>query len=181
MALIFTPNLEIALRKCSILVDTCILIDASNDQEFAEYLSTLRKADCTFLSLPSVRNEFTCIAKNMKDYDKLSAFFEAQQIILLPKCEEKLLTEEGVKFGIMLQRSGANRPSYVDRSLLFVPYIYKDTPEQVYLMTSNHKDIPKDFYDLEGFITYKKSEFHTVGIYKFNSKKFYKMAEAVLG
>ena len=175
MSLVYTPSLPETLKDSNVLVDTCAIIEASKNEDLEKFFDTLKKDGCTFLTLPSVKDEFTCGAKDLEEFRGLSDFFDSQQIILMPKNEEKLLTKEGIYFNIALARSKVHNPSYVDRSLLFLPYIYQKTPEKVYIATSNHKDIPREFYDLIGFISYEKNGFRNIGIYSFNLENFNKI------
>jgi|GEM_PF-3898634 len=179
MSLVYTPSLPETLKDSNVLVDTCAIIEASKNEELERFLDGLRENGCTFLTLPSIKDEFTCGAKNLEEFRELSDFFESQQIILMPKNEDKLLTNEGIHFNIALARSKVHNPSYVDRSLLLLPYIYQKSSEKVYVITSNHKDIPREFYDLTGFISYEKNGFRNIGIYNFNLEKFNKIISNV--
>ena len=70
-------------------------------------------------------------------------------------------------------------PSYVDRMLLMTPYLYRDSSEDILLMTSNHNDVPLEIFDRIGFISYDDKEFHNIGIYKFNADSFDRMVATV--
>ena len=52
------------------------------------------------------------------------------------------------------------------------PHLYRDSSEDILLMTSNHKDVPLEIFDRIGFISYDDKEFHNIGIYKFNADSF---------
>lgn len=174
MGLICTPSIDEKIVGNNIVIDTCVIIESSKNVELDLFLNYMREKGSTFLSLPSVKDEFTCGANNLEEYRELSDYFDRQDILLLPKCEEKLLSDDGIKFNIALKRSKVRNPSYVDRSLLFIPYLYTNPVEKPYIMTSNHRDIPREFYDLAGFVSYEKDGFHSIGVYEFNEDKFNK-------
>ena len=137
------------------------------------------KNGCTLLAPSSVKDEYTCSANSMKSYEELSTFFDSLGIIPIEKIDGELSASEGVKFNIALRRSKVRDPSYVDRSLLFIPCIYKDSSEKIFVMTSNYKDVPREFYDLVGFISYDQEGFHNIGFYQFNYDNYQKIIERV--
>ncbi len=59
------------------------------------------------------------------------------------------------------------------------PHLYRDSSEDILLMTSNHKDVPLEIFDRIGFISYDDKEFHNIGIYKFNADSFDRMVATV--
>ena len=179
MSLICTPNLFNTLKNSNLLIDTCTIIDASKCDEVDNFLSKLSGQGCTFLSLPSVKEEFTRSANNLEDYNKLSDYIDSLQIIFLDSIERNRMNEDGAIFNIALNRCKKINPSYVDRALLATPYFYRDSSEDIYLITSNHKDIPEELYDRIEFISHDIGGFHNIGIYKFNFQNFEQMMSDV--
>ena len=176
MSLICTPNLQDILSDAILVVDTCVLIDASKNREVSLLLSGLEKAGCVFETPPAVLNEFTCNAKDRTEYKEMRQFFESLNIGLIHRIEDHFLDDAGPTFDMVIRRCKVNRPSYVDRLVLFVPYWYK--AQKMLVITSNHKDVPHEFYDLVGHISYEsKNEFRNIGVYSFNREKFDKIAK----
>lgn len=88
------------------------------------------------------------------------------------------MNEEGEHFSIAMRRSKVKNPSYVDRLLLFVPYMYKHSIEEMFVMTSNHKDVPREFYDRVGFIVWDNdADFRQIGVYQLNLERFNKIPQ----
>ena len=75
--------------------------------------------------------------------------------------------------------SGGKNPSYVDRMLLLTMYYYNGAPENMYLMTANYKDVPRELFDRVGFIAYDETDVHTVSVYEFNNSRFKRMAQRI--
>lgn len=175
MSLAYTPSILSKLRNANLLLDTCTIIDASNCDEINDFLEKLSALGCTFLSLPAVREEFTCSAKNLNDYGKLSSYINSLGIVFLNNAEKNLSVNDNATFNIALKRCKNIHPSYVDRMLMAVPYLYRYSSEEILLVTSNHKDIPRELFELKGFITYSDNIFHNIGIYKFNVIAFDKI------
>ncbi len=179
MSVVCTPDLKDKLHGNNLLLDTCTIIDGSKCAEFDSFLGGLLKEDCTFLSLPSVKEEFTCSAFNLDDYNKLVEYIKSLQIVFLPNMEKKLISEDNSVFNIALRRYSRTNQSHVDRMLLTTVYYYSGSSEKVYLMTSNHKDVPDNIYSLVGFITYESKGFHNVGIYEFDQANYERVVENI--
>ena len=172
MSLAYTPDIFNELRDVNLLLDTCTIIDSSNCDEIDDFLRRISTSGCTFLSLPAVREEFTCSAKNLNDYNKLMDYIDTLGIVFLNNVEKKLAVDDDVVFNIALGRCKNIHPSYVDRMLMAVPFLYRNSSERILLATSNHKDIPRELFDLKQFITYGDNVFHNIGIYEFNVLSF---------
>lgn len=177
MSLIYTPDLLKKLEDANVLLDTCVMIDASNSDDVDTCLRSLLENGCTFLTLPAIREEFTCSAKSRKDYENLSKYIGSFDIVFLNNTEKRLISDDNALFNIALGRCKNIHPSYVDRMLLSTPYLYRNSSEKIYLMTSNHKDVPLELFDRIGFITYDDEIFHNIGIYAFNENNFVKKIE----
>ena len=167
MSFVSTPNLEEILCGSNLLVDTCTMIDATKCREVKDFLLNIRSLDCTFLSIKPVKDEYTCSANNKSDYNELENFADNFIDIWLP-----IQDSEEPLFSIGLSRCKNIKPSYVDRQLLKILYIYRNASERIYLITSNHNDVPGEFYERIGFITHDNGGFHNIGIYKINLANF---------
>lgn len=172
-SLIHTPNLLDQIRGQNLIIDTCVIIDASKDAEFANFIRSLANDNCTFVSIQPVKDEFLSIADSSDEYKKLEKYLETLKIAFLSPNIENTYDEQGKDFSIALRRSKVNKPSYVDRLLLSIPYLYRKSPEKMFVITSNHRDVPYEFYDRVGFVTWDKGkEFTEIGLYEFNEEKF---------
>lgn len=175
--IIYTPNLVETLSNKNIIIDTCSIIEASKNDDFLNFLFQLGDKKCTFLSVKPVWNEFLAAADSGEEYKTLKEFLKKLDIAFLPNVEQKL-NEEGEYFSIAMRRSKVKNPSYVDRLLLFVPYMYKHSIEEMFVMTSNHKDVPREFYDRVGFIVWDNdADFRQIGVYQLNLERFNKILQ----
>ncbi len=172
MSLIYTPDLFDKLQDANLLLDTCTIIDASKCAEMNDFLEDLSKNSCTFLSLPAVRDEFVCSAKNSEEYRQLEEYIESLDILFLSNVEKRISSVADKKLSIALSRCKSISPSYVDRLLLKVPYVYRNSSEKIYLITSNYKDVPQELFNRIGFITYDAGSFNNVGVYEFDGSRF---------
>ena len=172
MALVLTPNLKEKLGDAYVIIDTCTIIDASKSEEALSFLNILQEWGCILLSTLSVKNEFTRSARSKEEYRKLSEFIESFGILFINQLEEKMLSPDGIRFNIGLNRCRNIHPGYVDSMLLAIPYFYPHSPEKIYIVTSNFHDVPAEFFDVAGFATYHATDFHNIGIYEFNLDNF---------
>ena len=173
MDLVCTPNLGSLLSSANLLLDTCVVIEASKYIEIDEYLNRLSADGCSFLTIPSVKEEFISNTKNDKEFEELSKYFDSLQITFLPNTEKRLMDKKEGDFYIALNRCNRRiNPSHVDRMLLAIPYLYRRSSEDIYLMTLNHKDVPRELYERIGFISYDVGEFRNIGVYRFKVDKF---------
>ena len=175
-SIVYTPNFLDIVSNTSVVIDTCVIIDALKITCLDTFLRELLKHGCTFLSAPPVKNEFLTAANTDQKYNELNEYLKSLQLVFLPLDIEHRLNNEGKIFNIALRKSKVNNPSFVDRLILSIPFLYRTSPEKIYIMTSNHKDVPKDFYDRVGFISIDNNEkFIEIGLYEFNEKKFNKI------
>lgn len=165
MSLVCTPGLRKLLTDADLLLDTCTIIDASKCSAVDNFLHEVRDSGCTLLSIPPVRDEFTCSACSAKEYKELSDFMASLQILFLDKFDGNALNHERAEFNVALRRCKGINPSYVDRALLFALYFYRNSSAKLYLMTSNYKDVPEDLFERVGFIAHDFGGFHNIGVY----------------
>lgn len=130
-------------------------------------------------SLPSVREEFVFASRNMEEYNNSLNYFKSLEILPLDRTEKKLVSDDNAIFNMVLRHCRDIHPSYVDRMLLVTPYLYRESSENILLMTSNHKDVPLEIFDRIGFISYDDKEFHNIGVYRFNADSFDQMVKNV--
>lgn len=172
MSLAYTHNVLEKYSKSYLLLDTCTIIDASNCDEIDFLLRKIAESGCTFLSLPAVKEEFTCSAKNKTEFKNLLDYIDSLNILFLNNTEKRITNNDNIDFSIVLGRCKNIHPSYVDRMLLSIPHLYQKSSENIHLMTSNYKDVPLELYNLEDFITYSDKIFHNIGIYSFNANSY---------
>lgn len=176
--IIYTPNFLDIIDNASIVIDTCVIIHALKIIDLDNFLRELSKRNCTLLSVPSVKNEFLTAGDTVQRYNKLNEYLESLQLVFLPPDIEYRLNKEGCNFNIALRRSKVRNPSFVDRLILSIPYLYRKSPEKIYVMTSNHQDVPREFFDRVGFISIDTgSDFVQIGLYEFNSGNFDKITK----
>lgn len=173
MNLAYSPNLTDVIQNSSLLIDTSTFIDASKCEPFRDFLSSLQDRDCSFFTVRPVVDEFLCPAKNQDDYVGLAEFLDSFGASVMRTPEP--VSDDIAAFNIALNRCKNIHPSYVDRLLLTIPYLYRASAEKIYLVTSNHKDVPRDFFDRVGFVTHDDVEFHNTGFYQLNLEKFNKI------
>lgn len=174
MELVFTPNLKELLAESHLLIDTCTVIDASKCSEVYSFLKEVKKRGCTLLSVKAVRDEYLCSASSLEEYKELLMVYSALNMAELPQIDQLLVESEGAYFNMALSRCKGIHPSHVDRMLLFAAYFYGKAPNNVYLMTSNHKDVPEELFDCVGFISHNIGGFHNIGVYEVNKSNIKK-------
>ena len=162
-----------------LFLDTTALIAASTYPEFATFLTSFVTHNCQLFILPSVKFEFTRMAKSdarLREYNKL---ITQLGITVYPRLESKLTDPEIDRY-LMIYNDCVNKsrslrkaPSFTDSLLCVIMYLYRDSPTKVKLMTANYTDIPIQFFDRKDLITIDAiTEIHTEGIYSFNKKHY---------
>lgn len=176
MGLIHTPDLLKGLSNTTLIVDTCTLVNASKTPEISELLGFLQNSGCALASVPPVRTEFLRVADTKSEYKDLEKFLNLLNITFIGGIEKQLSTPFAAAFMIALRRSNVKNPSYVDLLLLFTVALYHKASEPTRLITSNHKDIPLNFFDRTDLIVYDNGkDLQIEGIYTFNAHKFNKV------
>lgn len=152
------------------ILDTCVLIDAYKSPDVEAIIGKMDKSGYQLKTLPQVSVEFLRGARDPRERKKLREFLLLHNIKHLSDQQDKLFSQDGALFQIALRRCKVNNPSYVDLLLLFVSSL----EDEIYLMTSNFKDMPIEFFDLESIFTSSRDgkEFTNIGIYKFNKSHF---------
>lgn len=103
--IIYTPNFLNLIDNASIVIDTCVIIHALKIDSLDNFLREILKRNCTFLSVPSVKNEFLTAGDTVQRYDELNEYLESFQLAFLPPDIEYKLNKEGRNFNIALRRS----------------------------------------------------------------------------
>lgn len=182
MNIIYTPDLPELIANATLVIDTCIIVDTTKDSDFFSFMRKLKENyNASLISIPAVKQEVLGVADSKKEYKALEKSIEALKIIFLPSAVESKFELEGENFSIAMRRSrDTNRPSFVDKLLFSIPYLYRKSAEKIFIMTSNHKDIPLDIFNRVGFIARDNGkDFSQVGLYQFDQEKFDKITRGI--
>lgn len=171
-----SPTLADELQDAFIIIDTCTLIDAIKTSDFCELLHSIHKKGCEFFSVDPVKHEFLRGAHSVSEYDNYQTFLETLGISFATSFEKKLDTNDGRTFTLVFNKYYENKhvnkqPSYVDMLLLFMVYFYRTSTERVFLMTSNHHDIPGFFARKELIVFEEHNEIRTEAIYQLDIRR----------
>ena len=181
MKLVCTPNFFKDIHDSDFVIDTCVLIDASKYEEVDAILRKIQQENCTFLSVPAMRDEFVCQADNLEEYEWMQKIIESFNIGFFDiNRASSTMTSNYKDFNILLSHCKGIKPSYVDRQLLAIPYLYSNLHNKIYLATSNHKDVPKNLFNRVHFISYDTGEFLNIGIYELNLTNVLKMKKNLI-
>lgn len=182
MEIIYTDNLAKLVTNATLVIDTCVIVDTTKSPEFLALMRRMKgEYNAALVSIPAVKQEVLSVADNKKEYETLKESIKALDVVFLPSAVEDKFEREGMKFSIAMRRSRyVKDPSFVDKLLLAIPYLYRESVEKIFVVTSNHKDVPLDIFDRVGFIARDNGkEFSQVGIYKFNQEKFSKITQKI--
>lgn len=172
------PNLPQELEDAFLVVDTCSIINAMNAADFRDLLLEIRKSGCSLFSAISVKQEFLRYVTSIRERNEAIKSLDALDIQFIRDIDQKLETDRGIAFQLAFNsyyknKHGSNKtPSYVDMLLLFMTYYYSHDSMEVYLMTSNHRDVP-GFYERDELVVFEESgNIRTEALYKFNKSRF---------
>lgn len=180
MEIICTPNFIDLITNATLIIDTCVIVDTTKSADFFSFVRNLKdNYNTSLISVPAVKQEVLGVADDKKEYETLEKSIEALNVLFLPSAVEDKLDREGMEFSIAMRRSKeTNKPSFVDRLLFSIPYLYRKSVEKIFVFTTNHKDMPLDIFDRVGFISRDNGkEFSQVGLYQFNQDKFRKITQ----
>ena len=178
---IHTPNLNELFKNSNLLLDTCTIIEMLKSEEICVLIRDLTGSDCTLLSIQPVIDELTYGANTAKEYKDFMDFISSQEILILNESGMLRPSSEIATIRLAISRCKKIKPSYVDRILLSIPYFYRGNSEKIYLATLNHKDIPSEFYECVGAISYCLDRtFRNIGFYEFKKKNFEHMMKDTL-
>lgn len=180
MKLLHSEHLADDLSSKYLILDSTSLINASQSDDFLTLLVEIKKAGCSFMTIPSVVHEFTRGAKTIEQLNKQLGMIEELKVAVMPRLEESIKGAERIFLqAYNIEASGGRTekgPSYTDSLLCLLAYKYRTN--SVLLMSANHKDIPASIFDRENFITLEASgTFRTEGIYKLSDSKFGKVLD----
>lgn len=157
-----------------VLVDTCVLVDASRSEEMKTFLEKMRGVGYEMRTIAPAWVEFLRVARTLAERKELRDFLMSLGIGCVDDNQKALFSSDGALFQMVLRRCKVNNPSYVDLLLLFVASLSNG----VRLMTSNYRDVPLEFFDIDEMIVQynEKGIQKTTYVYSFNHDNFNKMA-----
>lgn len=161
------------------MLDTTVLIDASINDAFAEYLVQLTITECSLYTIPSAQYEFTRMAKDAAARVKYDNLIRELKIAIIGGLETKI-NDEAVKEFLLIynncinqQRGQKKAPSYTDSLLCLSLFLKSEKTEKLMLMSANHKDMPIEFFNREDVITIAcGNNISNECIYSFNRKNY---------
>ncbi len=171
----YTPDLTEQLRPCATILDTCVLVLASKIEELQNLLQEIRSRNGILLTTSSVHVELLRGARSLQESKDLDMLFKSLEITTIENADAPLRTSDGHKFMIMINKSTAKNPIYVDIQLLQLAACLRMPKHKVKLMTANFKDVPAELYQCEHLIsTSSDNGLQTIGIYSIKQKYFEK-------
>ncbi len=177
-SILCTAGIKDLLHNATAIVDTCVIIDLLNDTKFYLFWCNLvEECHISLFSVEAVKDEFLAAAASVQDYGEMERFIDSLNISfasIRTGRDENIISRE---FSIALRRCKIKNPSFVDRLLLMIPYRYRNSLDNIFLVTSNHHDVPFEFYDRVAFVARDTGkEFFQTGIYSLNEANFTRMA-----
>lgn len=170
---IYIPPFLSNLKNRFIILDTNTLIALlSFGKEFAPFITELIDNGCTFLTIPSVRFEFSR-TETIEGYNKRTELLK--NLCTIYPIERHL--EDFNELILVLQKING-KMSYTDFLLYCCLYKFRDA----YLLTENHKDFLTSILYRETIITLdgEDKEIRNIGVYTFDSDKYEKAASSIL-
>ena len=162
------------------MLDTTVLIDASTNDQFAQYLVQLvNNFEFLLYTIPSAQYEFTRMAKSAKARTQYDNLISELKIAIIGGLETKI-NDEAVKEFLLIynncinqQRGQKKAPSYTDSLLCLSLFLRSEKTEKLMLMSANHKDMPIEFFNREDVITIAcGNNISNECIYSFNQEKY---------
>lgn len=170
MNILYDPALLQNMADSCLVIDTCVLIDASKNSELLKLLQELKKCGCELKTVSAAWVEFLRSARTSSERAGYRDFLLGLGLKCFRSAEQdQIFYPDGALFQLVLRQCKVKGPSYVDLLLLFMATQCANAK----LVTSNHKDVPSEIFDVENIITTNRSgEFRTTGIYSFNSDHY---------
>lgn len=173
--ILHAPDLAEKMNTSALILDTCVLVLASKIQELKEFLHEMRLKNCVLIATSSVHVELLRGARNLQQSSDLEMLFGSLGIVTIENVDAALVTLEGRRFMLMVNKSTAKNPVYVDMQLLQLATCLRVPGRTVKLMTANFKDVPNELFNCEELISTQNSDgLQTVGIYSVKQKYFAK-------
>lgn len=163
------------LSDATLLLDSTAFIDAFRSSIFADFLTELSDSGCAFMTIPSVLYEFKRGAKDIKQINKYNEFITELKVGIIPKVETLAQEPDNQIFTSIYNFEAYNGrkekgPSYTDSLLCLSLYIYRHT--DIYLLTTNYKDVPLSLFDRENIIAFDTgNDVRTAAFYKLSEEK----------
>lgn len=169
-----------------ILLDTCVLVDASKSEGFLHFLIDGLSEKAAFATIQSVQYEFMRGAKDLRQWSKHEEFISNLNIEMLPNAENMTRREKAKTFLAIYNKcllgdkaKNEKGPSYTDSLICLASYMYNNS--NIWLMTANYKDVPLRIFDRKYVISIDMDkEVRTESLYKFNEEKFEREAKNFL-
>lgn len=158
-------------NRC-ILLDTSALIEASNSEDFVEFLFKMFDNGVQFATIQDAVDEFTRTALSVEQYEKYKKMLADLDIVVLSERSVNFGAEDLDRFFFVFNqtaRDGRKLPSCTDYNLCRRVFL----TQGLRLMSGNHRDIPLMIFDREDLITIEHGrELHVEALYAFNPSKY---------
>lgn len=183
MKLVHPIDLVSKLHSYHLILDTNVFLHAVENPEFYALLLELKRGGCAFMTITSVVFEFSRGAKTVEEYNWYVDYINNLGVIVYKTVEDRIAADKA--FSVLLQtecKKTGNKPSYTDFLLLLL--LHKYSHSNIYLMTSNYKDIPMNVFDREDILALEyDGGIQTQALYKNSPEKLVglmpELAEAV--
>jgi hypothetical protein len=168
MKLLTPANLVFKLHNCHLIIDTNVLLHAVDNEEFYDFLLNLKSGGCAMMTIPSVIFEFARGAKSVKEYNWYVDYVNNLGVGVYKFVEDRIAQDKA--FSVLLQtecKKHNHKPSYTDFLLLLLLHKFSHSEDNIFLMTSNYRDIPLSIFDREELMALEYGDsIQTQGIYK---------------
>jgi hypothetical protein len=181
MKLVHPTDLVPRLRSRHLIVDTNVFLHAVENADFYELLLKLKRSGCAMMTIPSVVFEFARGAKTVEEYNWYVDYINNLGVMVYKTVEDRIAADKA--FSVLLQtecKKAGNKPSYTDFLLLML--LHKFSHSDIYLMTSNYKDIPMNIFDREDLLVLEyDGGIQTQALYKNSPEKLLSLTPELAG
>ncbi|HSW65508.1 MAG TPA: hypothetical protein VLI54_00010 [Bacillota bacterium] len=125
------------------------------------------------ITIPSVVFEFSRGAKTVEEYNWYVDYINNLGVVVYKHAEEQMVIDKA--FSVILQaeckKSGC-KASYTDFLLMMLLHKFANMPNNIFLMTSNYRDVPTSVFDRDELIALEyQNSIQTQGLYKNSASK----------
>jgi hypothetical protein len=148
MKLTYPSSLVAQLSSSYVFLDTNVFLCAINNDGFYSFLLRLHDKGCALVTTQSVIFEFSRGAKSVEEYNWYVDYINNLGVTVYGQAEKELQSDKA--FSVLLQaecKKYGSKASYTDFLLLMMLHKFVHTPDRVYLMTSNYKDVPTNLFE----------------------------------
>lgn len=168
MKLTYRTSLVSQLYNSYVFLDTNVFFHAVDNEDFYSFLLTLHNKGCALVTIQSVIFEFSRGAKTVEEYNWYIDYINNLGVAVYGQAETEL--QRNKAFSVLLQaecKKYGSKASYTDFLLLLMLHKFIHTPDRVYLMTSNYRDVPTTLFERDELIAleYEKGV-QTQALYK---------------